>query len=733
VRVRKGEEKSVRRRRILRYALIAIGGGIIAMAALFGVAWAMTPIPDDAQKTATAQGSVIFYRDGKTVLAKQGVNRDNVELDEVPKHVIDAVIAAENRTFYEDTGVSMRGTFRALWSTVTGNQVQGGSTITQQMVRNYYSGLSQERSITRKVKEVMVALKVDQSKSKDWVLQQYLNTIYFGRGANGIQAAAVAYFGKDVGKLSVAEGAYLAAVIQQPSRFASPKGAALAAVTERWQSVVEAMVTTGAITPEEATEQRFPKLIKAQDTLVPLKGQGEYMLDQVKAELHRRGYSDEDINQSGLQVVSTFDKKLMSAAAKAVTSVLPDDTPKQVRTGLAAVDPATGEVLAFYGGRYKSSQFDNAFSAKVQAGSTFKPYTLAAALENGYGLETRVNGNSPMRVASSTSIPNSGGTSYGMVNLVSATRNSVNTAFVDLGQRVGLDKVAAIARASGIPQAQLTPHQNAATFPLGVASVSAVQQATGFATFAAGGMHHDAHVIRSVTDASGKETKISTAGARAFGEQVATDATYAMTTVVEGGTGTAARLWDRPVAGKTGTSDESAAVWFAGFTPQLATAVNMFRDDNKSVTVPGYGELYGGTLPARIWQAFMTEAMRNKPVKEFPEPSNLGYTSPYDDDQRQDNPWNDQRDRQRPVVPVPEPEPTETAPEQPTPTQPPTEEPPGDDDAPEQPTPPGEDQDDPTENPDPPPPSGDDQTPPADVRPPDRSGPPPRSGGPPPR
>ncbi|WP_285775191.1 transglycosylase domain-containing protein [Microtetraspora sp. NBRC 13810] len=643
------------------------------MIAVFGVAWAMTPIPD-ASQTAVAQGSVIFYRDGKTVLARQGENRKNVKLAEVPKYVRDAVIAAENRTFYQDEGVSLRGTARAVWSTVSGQQLQGGSTITQQMVRNYYSGLSQERSITRKIKEIIVALKVDRSRSKDWVLEQYLNTIYFGRGASGIQAASQAYFGVDVGKLTVAQGAYLAAVIQQPSRFAEPSGANLKAATERWKSVINAMRQTGALTAAQAAEQRFPKLNKAVSTLIP-KGQEHYIVDQVEAELNRRGYSDEDINQDGLKVTTTFDKKLMTAAEKAVNSVLPDDTPKEVRTGLAAVDPATGEVIAFYGGRFKSSQYDNAFSAKVQAGSTFKPYTLAAALQAGLPLSTRVNGNSPMTVASaSTPIPNEGGTSYGMINLVTATQNSVNTAFVDLGQKVGLDNVAKLAEAAGIPKAQIDPHRSAATFPLGVASVSAVQQASGFGTFAANGVHHEAHVIRSVTDASGRTTEIRARTDQAFSEQTAADATYAMTQVVKAGTGTSARLYDRPVAGKTGTSDESAAVWFAGFTPQLATAVNMFRDDNKTVSVPGYGDLYGGTLPARIWQAFMTEAMRGKPVKEFPEPSEYGYGpywNPYDS-------WRDERDEE-PVAPDERPtesgEPAEPDP-QPTGTeeQPPEEE-----------------------------------------------------------
>ncbi|MGN9840764.1 transglycosylase domain-containing protein [Nonomuraea sp. H19] len=590
----------------------------------------MTPIPDTTQKEATAQGSVIYYRDGKGVLARQGVDRKVVPLAKVPVHVRDAVIAAENRSFYEDAGVSLKGTTRAVWSTVTGQQLQGGSTITQQLVRNYYSGLSQERSVTRKFKEILIAMKVDQSKSKDWVLEQYLNTIYFGRGANGVQSAARAYFGKDVDKLSVAEGAYLAAVIQQPSRFADPKGADLAAAQERWKSVIDAMRQTGALTPEQVAAQKFPELTAPKKPF-ELKGQAQYMLEQVTAELNRRGYTDEDINSGGLKIVTTFDRKLMGAAQRAVKEVLPESTPKKVRTGLAAVDPATGEVVAFYGGRpSQSAYYDSAFSAKVMAGSTFKPYTLAAALDNGFDLSTRVDGNSPLRVASASKpIPNDSGRSYGQIDLVAATQNSVNTAFVDLGQKVGLGKVAKTAELAGIPAAQLEQHEQAATFPLGVASVSAVQNASGFSTFANKGVHMEAHVIKSVTDSTGRKDVIKPVSTRVVSDQAAADTTYAMQQVVKYGTGTAARLYDRPVAGKTGTTDKSKSVWFNGYTPQLAVAVDMFRDDNATVTIPGYGTQFGGQLPAQIWRAFMTEAMAGKPVEEFPEPSDYGYSNDY--------------------------------------------------------------------------------------------------------
>ena len=308
--------------------------------------------------------------------------------------------------------------------------------------------------------------------------------------------------------------------------------------------------------------------------------------------------------------------------------MLPEATPKKVRTGLAAVDPATGEVVAFYGGRYPTNRVRQRLLRQGEAGSTFKPYTLAAALDNGFDLvhpgQRQLADAGGLRPRAPS--PTTAAARTGEINLVSATQNSVNTAFVDLGQKVGLDKVVAAAERPGIPAGAARPARaRPPRFPLGVASVSAVQNASGFATFATGGVHMEAHVVRSVTDANGRTGRSSPAATRAFSEQAAADTTYAMQQVVKYGTGTAARLYDRPVAGKTGTTDESPAVWFTGFTPQLAVAVDMFRDDNKPVTSPVTACSSAGSCPPQIWRAFMTEAMAGKPVKEFPEPSDYGY------------------------------------------------------------------------------------------------------------
>ncbi|MEV0660798.1 transglycosylase domain-containing protein [Actinomadura luteofluorescens] len=612
-----------RRSRFLRRALFLILGFIGFCIAAFGVAYVFTPVPS-AQEQAIAQGPTFYYSDGKTQIAKTGMNRDAVKLDRIPESTRAAVIAAENRSFYNDPGVSVQGTARALWSTATGKQLQGGSTITQQMVRNYYGGIGKDRSVTRKLKEIMVSLKVGREKDKDWILEQYLNTIYFGRDAYGVQAAAHAYYDKDVSKLTPAEGAYLAAAIQQPSNFADPTGPRRAYSEQRWRAIVGNMVRDGALTSSEAASLTFPAPAKEKITDV-LKGQRGYMVNVAKKELtERRGYSEDEINRSGLKITTTFDKRLMDAMKQAVTNNAPNGMSKKIRTGAVSVDPKTGQVLAFYGGRgYLEEALSSAFGDWAQAGSGFKPIALAAALDDGKTLSTSYDGSSPQYFHGAP-IRNDSNENFGTVNLVTATEHSINTAYVNLGQDIGNKKIAAMAEKMGIPASQMKPAQrDAATFPLGVVSLHPVQQAGVYATFASEGVHRTPFVVKSVTDNENHKRTFAEKGERAFSQQVARDATYAMQKVVQGGTGTGAQLPDgRDVAGKTGTTDEGRAIWFNGFIPQMATTVSMFRSDGKPLNIPGYGA-YGGQLPAQMWRSYMSEAVNIKGYdpESFGEPS----------------------------------------------------------------------------------------------------------------
>ncbi|ROO89559.1 membrane peptidoglycan carboxypeptidase [Actinocorallia herbida] len=668
-------------RRLSWSVLVLLGLGVIA----FAIAYKLTPVPETQQLSAREQLNVFYYSDGKTVLVEEGTNRRPVDLVEISLPVQEAVISAENRSFRTDPGVSFSGTFRAFWSTATGKQVQGGSTITQQMVRNYYSGLSQERSIFRKLKEVMVSLKVSQSRDKDWIMEQYLNTIYFGRQSYGIQAAAQSYFKVDAKDLDPAQSAFLAAAIQQPTPFSKVTKDNRAAVEERWRYVVKGMVEAKDLTQAEADALKFPVPVKEKQKNI-YRGQVGYMVNIAKKELReQRGIDDEDLALGGLRIVTTFRKPLMDAAVKAVTDNVPADMPKEQRIGLTSVDPSNGEVVAMYGGRdYLKEAMSSSFGLKAQAGSGFKPFVLAAALESGVRLSDTYSGAAPLMVGNHA-IENSSGHSYGYLNLVQMTRDSANTAYVRLGQEIGNDKVTAMAESLGIPESQLTANgaDTTAVYPLGVADVSPAQQAGAYAAFANEGVWYKPHVIKSITGRKKVERKVKNEGVRVMSKDTAADATYAMEQVVNSGTGTAANLYDRDAAGKTGTTDGGAAVWFNGYVPQLSTSVGIFQSKNlsKSLDLSPYSA-YGGVLPAMVWRQYMETATAGMEVKEFPDPVTYDYTPQYQynpDDDNTTSPGNGP-DTSTPTDGENSGEPTGETPEDPDQTDPGTGEDPGEGD-----------------------------------------------------
>ncbi|MQA86451.1 MAG: carboxypeptidase [Streptosporangiales bacterium] len=609
-----------------RRVLWVFGLGLLAGGALVGVGYAVTPIPA-AHDVAVSEATMVYYGNGKPIGKLAEENRVAVPLNKVPKHVQMAVLAAENRDFYTEPGVSPRGLARAIWGVATGGYAGGGSTITQQYSKVAF--LSPEQTISRKLKEMFIAIKLDRQRSKDWILEQYLNTIYFGRGAYGIQAAADAYFHKPVGKLTPSQGAMLASLIQLPEYYSLPENRG--ELVQRWRYVIDGMVKMGQVSPEQVARMR-PAEFRKERADNAFAGQRGYLMRRTITELQQLGFSEDMIYRRGLRVHTTFDPRLQMYARQAVEEARPEDWPAKVQTGLVAVEPRTGEVLAEYGGRnYLKHQYDNAFMAAPQAGSAFKPYVLAAALEDGIGLDSMVDGSSPQTFKGGYRVSNDGNVNYGPITLTRATQKSVNTAYVNLAMKVGLSKVMETAEEAGIPAETLEPHAGRAGMALGIASVRPVEQAAGFATFASGGMYAEPHVVRRVEDSDGNlQKQVTPQTHRAFSADVAADTTYAMQQVVRGGTATAARLSDRPAAGKTGTTDKNKAAWFVGFTPQISTAVAMFHQDGKSlIGLPGYSEIYGGTVPASIWNAFMERAMANKPVEQFPQRADVGITQLY--------------------------------------------------------------------------------------------------------
>ncbi|MFD0899419.1 transglycosylase domain-containing protein [Actinomadura sediminis] len=609
--------------------------GIVAIATLLVVVYVKTPIPDEQQAEAVRESSVIHYKDGE-VLARVGMNRTSVSLSEVPKHVQNAVLAAEDRKFWTEPGISPTGIARAAVTAATGGEVTGASTITQQLARNYFAGLSQERTVSRKLKEIMISIRLGNEVKKGTILELYLNTVYFGRQAYGIQAASRAYFRTTVDKLTVEQAALLAGMIQQPNYFVTygnptdpEKKKAKEAAIARWNYVLDGMVEEGWLEQSKRQGMQFPQTYEEWSD-VQGGEQAGYLRQRVIRELDALGIPEDALTTEGLKITTTFDHGLQEYTAKAVEKIKKDNNlGKEIHFGLSAVDPKTGGVLAAYGGPgYEKQQFDDSFQGKVQPGSSFKPIVLATALSQGISLKTTMDG-SYRRVINGTAFTNDNRQEDGVYDIQEMTAMSINTSYVELGQKVGLENVIEMAKKMGMKDAPLEP---VTSLPLGVIDASSVTMASVYSTFAAGGVHRPAHVIKSIEKINGEPVKNKDGevvkknpwgdGERVFEEGVARDATAAMRDVVTHGTGERAALPDRPVAGKTGTTDKHRSAWFVGYTPQLSTAVAMWRQDKNGdrLSLEGvgdYNQVYGGTVPADLFKMFMTHAHKGQPVMQF--------------------------------------------------------------------------------------------------------------------
>lgn len=598
--------------------LTALGVGAFA----FAVSRTTVPSPNEVS---TSEASIVYWADGKTELGRLGeATRRSVALADVPIDAQHAVLAAEDRSFYEHGGVSPLGIGRAVLNNLQGGSTQGGSTITQQYAKNAY--LTQDRSWSRKAKELLLAFKLETVVSKDQILEDYLNTIFFGRGAYGIEAAAIAYFGTPVVNLDVAQAAVLAAVIKSPNGLAPEEN--LPALKARWSYVLDSMVEQGWLTPQQRKAAKFPEINK-QKAGNRLGGQTGFLLRAVTDQLATLGFDETEIQRGGLRITSTFVQAAQKGATAAVRKVGPDANTEGLRIGLAAVRPGTGEVVAMYAGKnFIDDQINNATREFAQAGSTFKPFALAAAFEQGVPLGTELNGDSPSTVNGYT-FSNYGDKSYGPVTLLQATEFSINSAYVQLESQVGVDAVAETAIRAGVPDT--TPGLNLdkldLTFVLGTASPSGLSMANAYATFAAGGVQSGTTYIKAVLGLNGGllyEYEPKTTAA--FDAEIANSVNYTLNKVVTDGTAFAAQKLGRPAAAKTGTTDGNKSAWFVGYTPQLATAVLMAKEDASGMPVSlsgtgGLDTVTGGSYPAAIWTAFMTAALLNEPALDFAAPT----------------------------------------------------------------------------------------------------------------
>ena len=616
-----------------QWLALVMAGVLVMVAGVTALYLAVdVPAPNDLSQ---AQSSVVYYNDGKTELGRfEEVNRTIVPLSDVPLHVQQAVLSAEDRDFYQNSGISPTGILRAAWNNITGGDTQGASTITQQYARNAY--LTQDRTWKRKLKETILAIKLNREVSKDDILENYLNTIYFGRGAYGIQAASQAYFRRDVQDLTVEQGAVLAAIIRAPSSYDPAEGkAAKQALDARVENyVIPGMVEQGWLTADEAANMHTPKVFPPRQKN-DYAGQNGYLLEYVRQELRDLGYSETEIDTGGLRVTTTFSANAIADAETAVEDGFPPAPNDHVEAGLAAVEPGTGAIISMYGGwnylhpgpnHNYTYQQNNATSAQ-QSGSTFKPFALAAALDDGVTLSDTFDGAEPFYVDGySQGFYNFGTAVYpSSITLLYALEHSVNTAFVDLTSQIGPQKVLDTIESVGIPGS--TPGLVASpSIPLGNANVSPLQMASAYATFAAGGKYSKPYSVAAISDASGKELyKANPTSRQVMDPDIANEVNYALTQVVQadGGTAYVARGLGRPAAAKTGTSENNVTAWFVGYTPQLSTAVMFFKPEKNGGQASLNGVAYmstftGGGYPGSIWTAFMKAALEGEPILQFP-------------------------------------------------------------------------------------------------------------------
>lgn len=655
---------------LVGFLAIALIGSVTAIVAYNRIT---VPDPNAAFEVET---SFVYYGNGKTELGRYqegDQNRIKLDADEIPEIVKHAVVAAEDRTFYENSGVDIKGIVRAAFSNTTEGTSGGASTITQQYVKNYY--LSSERSYSRKLKEAVIALKLTRQKSKDQILTDYLNTIYFNRGAYGIEAAAKAYFAKSTKDLSLQQTAALAAILNNPAGFdpASSTFRGEEKLLGRYQYVLSGMVDLGYLKQADAdkVKEALPKF-PAKTVPSRLGGQRGHALTMIKAELlglkgadGKPLFTEEKIDSGGLRITSTLSPKVMKASASAAKTVKPKNRKAYVKNdpeqknalhvATASVDVASGALLGFYGGQdYLDSQHNWAATGG-HAGSTMKAFATAAAISKGYSLESTWAGDSPFTTYAGSEVVNEGeqagiadGMDYGQyITMLKAMEQSVNTAFIDMtesmgGPEAGRKAIYDTAVAAGVAPAKADPkfpgipstttdfdHKTDDRIALGRANVSPINMANAYATIANGGYRHDVHVVKKVRDRAGN-VLYSWNGRKnarhAISEDIAADVTYAMQGVVQSGSGRKAQSIGRPVAGKTGTGTCTNAQyvcssWFVGFTPQIATAVRYSRGNGEGKLDGGWMPSYfGADYPTETWAAIMAKAMEGKEVENFPEP-----------------------------------------------------------------------------------------------------------------
>lgn len=569
-----------------------------------------------------AVSSQVFDSHGRLITTLHSdQNRLPIDINKVPQNLQNAFIAAEDNRFYEHIGIDPIGIFRAIFANLTNRGIaQGGSTITQQLAKNAF--LSQEQTLKRKIQEAMLALEIEHKYSKKEILEMYMNQIYFGQGAYGIQTAAKTYFNKDVNELTLTQCAMLAGLPKSPNYYSPFNN--LNEAKKRKNVVLDQMVKYGYVSAAEAEDAKNQDLGLSKSHQSKEADEYASFIDYVSQQVAKK-YGDDALYKEGLKIYTTMDVDKQHAAVRAMRNLPNNYTDEngltQPQAAIVSIDPKTGHILAMVGGRGQDS-FNRASMAVRQPGSAFKPFVYLTALQHDMTPDTTMN-DQPVTYGN-WSPKNAGGSYSGTMTLSDALAHSVNTIAVQLADQVGTKNIIANAKKMGITTLDAKDDNLAMALGGLTKGVTPLEMASAYGTFANKGVHVKPTAIVKILDRNGnvledastlekEETKT-----RVMSEREA----YEMTTMLEGvidhGTGTAASI-GRPAAGKTGTTDDNKDAWFVGYTPDIVTAV-WIGDDTGSHSL---GEIYGGTIPAEIWKDYMSSATSDESGGDFSAPSGM--------------------------------------------------------------------------------------------------------------
>lgn len=566
---------------------------------------------EDVRPAASSQIYDINGNELANVHAEQ--NRVPVKISQVPEHLKDAFIAVEDVRFYEHSGVDPKGIMRAVFANITNKGVaEGGSTITQQLAKNAY--LTQDRTYKRKIQEVFLALQLERKYTKDEILELYLNQIYFGQGAYGVQAAAKTYFGKDVKDLDLNECAMLAGIPKSPNYFSPLNN--LQAAQERKAVVLDQMAKYGYISASTAAKTKAENMNLVKPQKQDTGGLASYFIDYVTQQMIEK-YGADAVYQEGLKIYTTLDVDMQKAAEAAMQNLPVHSTDgsgnKQPQAALVAIEPSTGYIKAMVGGR-GTDQFNRATMAERQPGSSFKPFVFAAALENGLTPSSTVE-DKPINIGG-WQPQNYSRNFNGTVTMRYVAEQSLNVPTIRIAQEVGMEKIIYLAEKMGISTFVKEGRANDMNYAVSIGGmtkgVTPLEMTSAYGTFANDGVHVEPVAIVKVLNQKGEVLEeANPKSEQVLKKSTANNLTSMLMGVIARGTGTGANI-GRPAAGKTGTTDNYQDAWFVGYVPDLVAGVWVGCDDNARM-----GSMTGGTTPATIWKAFMSKVVQTMPNKNF--------------------------------------------------------------------------------------------------------------------